>query len=127
MLSQEEEECLTQWASEMARIGYGQIKRQICETVKRILDKDGRPNPFPDNRRGKDWWYGVLARQKLSMHSASSLEYYRASACTPEKLQQWYNDFEQFSLAHRVSNDPSKIWNCDECGFPLCPKSGKIL
>lgn len=127
VLSQEEEQCLAQWAGEIAKIGYGQTKRQICETVKRILDKDRRPNPFPDNRPGKDWWYGFLARQKLTMHSASSLEHYRASACTEEKLHKWYNDFEQFILTHGVSEDASRIWNCDECGFPLCPKSGKIL
>lgn len=43
---------MAQWAGEMAKIGYGQTKRQICETVKKILDKDQRLNPFPDNRPG---------------------------------------------------------------------------
>ena len=61
------------------------------------------------------------------MRFASSLESYRASACTEEKLRKWYNDFEQFILTHGISEDGSRIWNYDECGFPLCPKSGKIL
>ena len=127
VLTQDEELALATWATEMAQIGYGQTKRQILEVVKKILDKDGRPNPFADNRPGKDWWYGFLARNKLGMRSASALEGHRASACTEEKLLKWYINYEQFLLSHGVSDDPSRIWNCDESGFPLCPKASKIL
>ena len=51
-----------------------------------------------DNRPGKDWWYGFLARNKLTMRSSSALESYRASACTEDKLRKWYCDFEQLLL-----------------------------
>ena len=55
------------WAVEMNKIGYGQTRRQICEMVKNILDKDGRPNypkPFKDNCAGKDWWYAFFGLQQ---------------------------------------------------------------
>lgn len=35
--------------------------------------------------------------------------------------------YEQFLLKNGLENDASKIWNCDESGFPLCPKSGKVI
>ncbi len=35
--------------------------------------------------------------------------------------------FEQFLLQHDLLDKPSRIWICDESGFPLCPKSGKVL
>ena len=60
VLTKEEEQELVERALKMAEIGYGQTRRQICEAVKRILDHSKRPNPFTENRPGKDWWYGFL-------------------------------------------------------------------
>ena len=128
VLTTEEESKLVQWAFEMAEIGYGQTKRQVSEMVKKFLDKDGRPTPFKDNRPGKDWWYTFVRRNpKLSLRSASLLESYRASACSPEALEKWYVGYEQFLLNNGLGDDASKIWNGDESGFPLCPKSGKVI
>lgn len=73
VLTAEEEHKLVNWAVEMATVGYGQSKRQSCEMVKKIIDKDGRPNPFKDNRPGKDRWYAFLTRNPaISLRSASS-------------------------------------------------------
>lgn len=51
----------------------------------------------------------------------------RASACTEETLLRWYTELEQFFLLHGLDDKPDCIWNCDESGFPLCPKSGRVL
>ena len=90
--------------------------------VKKILDKDGRPNPFKDNRPRKDWWYSFLSRSKLAWRSPSALETYRASAC-----RSLMTKFKQFLICHGLQDQPNHIWNCDESGFPLCPKLWKIL
>ena len=127
VLRKVEEQCLVNWAIEMNKIGYGQTRRQVCEMVKKILHKDGRPNPFKDNRPGKDWWYAFLARNNLAVRSPSSLEMYRASACTKQNLESWYAQFEQFLVCHSLLDEPDRIWNYDESGFPLCPKSGRVL
>ena len=44
---------LVDWALHMANIGYGRTREQLRATVKEILDKDGRENPFTDNYPGK--------------------------------------------------------------------------
>ena len=31
-----------------------------------------------------------------------------------------------FCLPHGLHDDPSHIWNCDESGFSLCPKTSKV-
>lgn len=126
VLYPEEEKYLVQWTIDMYEIGYSQTRQQVTETVEKILDKDGRPNPFKDNRPGKDWWYSLLSRNKLAWRSPSALEAYQASACTKEKLKEWYTKFEQFVICHGLHVQLSRIWNCDESGFPLCPKTGKI-
>lgn len=98
VLSQEE----AQWAGEMAK---------VSRSVKENLNKDQRPNSFPYNRPGKDWWYGFLA-QKLTMRSWNTTE------PQLEMLRHWYA-----VSSYPWCEDASRIWNCDECGFPLCPKS----
>ena len=59
-------EVLADWAVEMSHIGYGQTRRQICEIVIKLIEKDHHPNPFKDNRQGKDWWYWFLIGSQLS-------------------------------------------------------------
>ena len=60
VLTTKEEKYLVQWTIDMYEIGYGQTRQQVMEMVKKLLDKNGRPNPFKDNRPGNDWWYSFL-------------------------------------------------------------------
>ena len=127
ILSDAEELKLAEWEMEMASIGYGRTRVQVSEMVKRLLDEDGRPNPFVGNYPGRDWWYGFLKRHpEISLRSPEQLQLSRASACSQERLSVWYNDYESFLKKNSISN-PNQIWNADETGCPLCPKSGKVL
>ena len=128
VLTREEEKELELWAIKMSDIGYGQTRRQVCEMVKAMLDRTRRTSPFPDNRPGKDWWYGFLRRHpKVSMRTPQQLQASRASTCTPQTLDKWFSEFEQFLLKYEIIDQPMLIWNCDESGFPLCPKTAKVL
>lgn len=119
---------LTEWALKMFSIGYGQTRRQVYEVVKRILDTTQRPNPFTDNRPGRYWWHAFLnCHPQLTMQQPQALQAVRASACTPQVLDQWFSRYKQFLMTHNLQNKPQCIWNCDESGFPLCPKTGKVL
>ena len=113
ILRKDEEQCLVNWAVEMNKIGYGQTRRQVCEM-------DGRPNPFKDNCPRKTF----LACNGLTIRSSSSLEMYRALACTKQNLDKWYLQFEQFLSCHSLLNEPDRIWNCNE-GISNVPKVRK--
>ena len=50
----------------------------------------------------------------------------------PGMIQQWFNDFKEFMEEKHVDTadiweDPARWFNADETGFPLCPKSGKVI
>ena len=46
---------------------YSKIVKEVLDLVKQIVEADNRPNPFKDNRPGKDWWHSFLKRHpKLS-------------------------------------------------------------
>ena len=81
---------LVDWAVEMGRIGYGRTREQMSMMVKKILDKDGRQNPFVDNRPGKDWWYAFLRRHpELAIRTLEHLQLARAAACSEDVLSRW--------------------------------------
>ena len=115
-LTECEEQELVDWAVEMGRIGYGRTREQVSMMVKKLLDKDGRQNPFVDNRPGKDWWYAFLRRHpELAMRTPEHLQLARAAACSEDVLSRWYTAFKQFLELNDV-DDPARIWNADETG-----------
>lgn len=107
VLQKEEEERLVKWIIDMSEIGYGQCREQVCLMVKKILDSDKRPNPFPNNMPGKDWWHAFLKRHsELSLRTPQALQTCRAKACTEKTMDRWYYDFEQFLLVHDLLDKP---------------------
>ena len=61
------------------------------------------------------------------MRLPESLQSARASSCTPERLDKWYKDFSDFMQKHGLQKQPQRIWNANESGFPLCPKTSRVL
>jgi len=85
-LTEAEEQKLVEWAIEMGKIGYGWTREQMT-MVKNLLDKDGRQNPFVNNRPGKDWWYAfAIARSWHCVHLStySKLKLQAAARSCPD-------------------------------------------
>ncbi|KAH3798543.1 hypothetical protein DPMN_152143 [Dreissena polymorpha] len=38
----------------MSKIRFGRTRQELALTIKKIIDEDGRPNPFKDNKTGKN-------------------------------------------------------------------------
>ena len=107
VLTDEDEKALVDWIIEMARIGYGRTRQQVFKTVKKILDRTGRPNPFVDNRPGKAWWYAFLKRHpQLAIRTPEPLQLSRLTACSEDALHKWYVDFDQFLKLNGIKMDP---------------------
>ena len=108
----------------MSRIGYGHTKQQFLEIVQLILDK---MVVIRSNKPGKIWWKLFAGRHpEISLRNwaiATSM----CLACIPGAIAYWFSDFEQFLDTHDLKDQACRIWNADESGFPLCPKSGKVV
>lgn len=128
VLTKAEEDKLVDYCLHMAKCGYGRTREQVCLTVKKFIDRDGRPNPFEDNMPGRKWWDLFKKRHpEISLQRPMPLQLCRAQSCTSEVLSRWYSDFDQFLQTHNLKDRPSLIWNADETGVSLCPKTGKVV
>ncbi|XP_064641188.1 uncharacterized protein LOC135496014 [Lineus longissimus] len=130
VLTQAEEEELTKYVKYMSQIGHGRVKEELLDIVQKIIEKDGRPNPFKDGRPGKDWFKAFMARNpSLSIRTAEHLGLERAIV-TPEKILKWFREmteyFKDLDLLD-IFEHPERLFNCDKSGFPLCVRTGKIL
>lgn len=99
-------------------------------TVQKIVVQEGIKTPFKDGRPGQRWYTSFLRRHpQISIRSAESLCKNRAKL-TEEYIKSWFRDLEKFLQdinARDVLTDLSRIFNADESGFSLCPKTGKVL
>ena len=63
VLSHAEERVLVDFVKRMADIGYPLKRQELLIEVKKVLDADGRRNPFKDNLPGNHWFKGFSKRQ----------------------------------------------------------------
>jgi hypothetical protein len=62
VLTQAEENVLCDYIKLMASIGCPMTREELFKEFQKILDIDGRCNPFKNNKPGKNWYYGFKNR-----------------------------------------------------------------
>ena len=90
----------------MYEIGYGQTRQQVTEMVKKILDKDGRPNPFKDNRPG---------RRHIELQHVLR-----------RSLMNGTQNLSSFSFAMGCKINPTVFGTAMKVGFLCVPNRGKV-
>ena len=128
----------------MARIGYGfsrtDIRPLVAEELKE-MDKNRESlgleklEIFGEDRMpSMTWVYRFLSRwPELSSRIPENLGYQR-NAVTEEKIRSWFDTLENFmEKEHGIqaktflcAENASRIFNCDETGFPLAGTTGKL-
>ena len=129
LLQAAEEERLLSWLKETARQGFGQTKSDIKDTVKAILDARGAITNSPDNRPSKQWVADFFKRHPdLSERTPLALGKERALV-TPSGLAAWFQEMKHYldTTSPHLLDSPDRLYNADETGFSLCPKSKKVI
>lgn len=130
VLGREGEEKLKKWVLDMAKCGFPINKKELFESVSKIIRDTGMKNPFKDGIPGDTWYQSFLRRHpEISVREAEGINNARA-AVTETRVRLWFKDLREYIQsidALDIFEDPDRIFNGDETGFSLCPKSGKIL
>lgn len=131
ILSTAEEAVLEEWLIAMARKGFPVHRRNLLNTVKSII-QETRPdeNPFKDGKPGRTWFASFLKRHpNLKEKHAESITKARASV-TKEGIERWFGEVTNYLREEgylHIMQDPTRIFNADESGFMMCPKTDKVI
>ncbi|CAH1983152.1 unnamed protein product [Acanthoscelides obtectus] len=76
---------------------------------------------------GQCWFKAFLKRQPPTRQRTSE-PVSAASACVAEKdIRNWFTDIKKYLDSKNISmEDPSRVYNCDETGFQVCPNTGIV-
>ena len=121
-LTMEEEEELANFLVKCAKIGYPHTQRQVLSLVQQILEHKGITVSVTSG-----WWERFSSRRNLTLRTAVPLTYVRAMATDEDTLNRYYDLLEETLKANDLLDKPACIYNCDETGLPLSPKSLKVV
>ncbi|KAI5637068.1 DDE superfamily endonuclease domain-containing protein [Phthorimaea operculella] len=121
---------VVEWLMHISKCGFPVKKKELLDTVQKILKDLKLPNPFKDDRPGQTWYQSFLKRHpEISARAAEGMRRARA-APTEQSIRLWFRQLETH-LAQEAHSDilqhPDRIFSAGECGFSFCPKTGKVL
>ena len=118
-----EEEELASFLIQTAKIGYPHTKKHVLALVQRIIDSKGIEASISNG-----WWERFRKRHpNLTLKSAMPLTYARAMTTDSDVFHRYYDMLEETLKSNGIFDNPTHIFNCDETGLPLSPKSLKIV
>ena len=80
------------------------------------------------HRISQGWWRQFLVRQKdLSLRRGDNCAQIRMNAINDDAVNQYFDLLENTLTEHSLLQHPSQIYNVDESGIPLDPKSPNIV
>lgn len=130
VLTAEEEQLLEFWIKEMMRKGFPLNIQDLKQSVYKFLSENPRPNKFKNNYPADGWVRGFLKRHP-SIVQRTSEGVTQSSACVSEpNIRKWFAEIHSYLSENNllnILNDPRRVFNGDESGFQLCPKTGKVL
>ena len=122
-LTTSEEIGLVQFLTRAAAIGYGKTRKEVIALVQSVVDEK-----FLGKLVTSGWWDSFCRRNpNISLRAAASLSMARAKATDPEVLFRYFDLLERTLDENNLRGKPNQIFNMDESGMPLDPKSHIIV
>lgn len=104
-------------------MGYAHTRLQVLALLQQSLKEKGL-----DVRVINGWWESYKCRYpKLKLRTAEPLSYVRLMASSPNVLNYYYDLLESTLAENDLMDKPSQIFNTDETGMPLDPRSLKVV
>ena len=126
-LSDQEEKEMVRFLIGCARVGFARNRKQVLALV-RAAHAIKRGKEPDEVHVTMGWWNSFCKRHpQLTVRSASRLAYNRAVAQDPEVINRYFDLLEETLTQNGLLNEATRIFNCDESGFPLAHKPGKVI
>jgi hypothetical protein len=130
IMTREGEQKIADWLLDIAKCGFPIKKSELIDTVTKIARDSGKLHLFKNQQPGQKWYLNFLKRHpEISLREAEGINKARALV-TEESIKKWFKDLQDFIQSNNLKEaieDPKRVFNGDESGFSLCPKTGKVL
>ena len=114
-----EEEELVSFLDVHCRIGYPYTQKHVLSIVQ-VVDSKGI------KAQVSNWWQEAFLRRhpSLTLRTAVPLSIARAIATDAHMIECYFDKLEETLEANNIFDN---IFNCDEIGFALAPKTPKVV
>ncbi|KAG5883640.1 hypothetical protein JTB14_025143 [Gonioctena quinquepunctata] len=104
----------------------GELSKDSETWPQQNIEEDGTA----DGKPGQKWYKNFLKRHpEISLREAKTVNRARA-IITEQYIRTWFRDLKEYLETNKINDimiNPARVFNGDESGFSLCPKSGKVL
>ncbi|XP_019863760.1 PREDICTED: uncharacterized protein LOC109592876 [Amphimedon queenslandica] len=122
-LTDEEEKELVYFVSGCAEVGYSCSRTDVILLVQEVLYRKG----IRDTVVSHGWWESFKRRHpEITLRKPEPLSHARLAGSHPDVLSRYFEELESTLRDNDIIDSPSVIFNIDESGFPLDPKSPLI-
>lgn len=129
-LTRDEELKTVEWIIKKAMLDFPMHPEEVFDTKQHFLNSTNRITKFKENRPGRKWLKLFLKRQPaVTKRNAEIISKARVSV-KEKDVRNWVSQLQQHlndESASYILNDTSSIFNADETGVQICPKTGLIL
>lgn len=130
VLTYEEEMQLEKWILHIGDMGFPPNKRQLLDSVQRLIKTLNKETPFTNGRPGRKWYRAFLRRHPKVVEKMAQNLTKRRSMVTEEDIRKWFDTVHGYLEKNNlldVLNEPDRVFNMDESAFFLSPAPGKVL
>ena len=121
ILNDEEETELVSFLRRCATVGYPKTRKDVMALVQKITDSRNLNRQISNG-----WWDKFCTRNpSITLRASVSLSQARANATDPEVIDSYFDLLQTTMTEHDLLDKPCQIFNIDESGFSLAPKSPK--
>ena len=125
-LNKDEEKELTTFLKNCSSMGYGKTRKDVLTIAETYARKKGE---LRKSKISDGWWHRFVERQNRSLvlRKGDSISFLRMDAMNKDTLKQYFDLLEETLKENNLENSPMSIYNVDETGIPLNPKTPKVV
>ena len=118
-LSSEEEDELVRFLLGCASVGYAKSRKEVLALVQSLVANRGITKLVTSG-----WWESFCRRNpNLTIRTPAPLSQARVAASDSDVISRYFDILEQTLADNHLEDKPCQIFNMDETGMPLDPKS----
>ncbi|XP_063985944.1 uncharacterized protein LOC135167031 isoform X2 [Diachasmimorpha longicaudata] len=112
----------------MSDQGCPVTKDQLLNSVQKLVESLGKADVFTDGRPGRHWYCAFQKRHPQVEDRIAESTTFSQARVTEDKVRHWFDQVKNHLANKNLLNiDGSRVFNCEESGFYLCPKGPKVL